>query len=209
MSSVAIVTPWFEHRELWPDYLTVIKDARPDELWIVDNGSDPPLGFATIRLDGNRGFSGGSNTGLHAAHTEVVVFLNSDVHLIDVGWLDRLLDAIEPGVLVGPQLRSDPHANVDGRVMPYLDGWCCAGMRDDLLALGGFDESLLEPAYYSDNLLCLEARAAGMTLREVALGLGHKGGATSQPGVNPQVRRATAYNRDVYIARARELLVPA
>ena len=67
---------------------------------------------------------------------------------------------------MGP-LRYDNHAKVDDQSLPYLDGWCLAGMREDLLELGGFDESLEEPAYYSDNLLCLEARAHGMTLRDV------------------------------------------
>ena len=65
------------------------------------------------------------------------------------------------------------HSDVDGHSFPYIDGWCLAGMREDLLRLGGFDESLQEPAYYSDNLLCLEARAAGMTLRDVRPGLDH------------------------------------
>ena len=62
--------------------------------------------------------------------------------------------------LAGP-LRFGRHADVDGEQFPYIDGWCLAGMREDLLRLGGFDEGLDEPAYYSDNLLCLEARAAG------------------------------------------------
>ena len=108
-----------------------------------------------------------------------------------------------------PSLRYDAHADVDGQSLPYLDGWCLAGMRQDLLSLGGFDETLEEPAYYSDNLLCLEARAAGMTLREVPIGLHHKFNATAGPATTPQVRQATEANRARYVARARELLVTA
>jgi len=122
-------------------------------------------------------------------------------------WLDELTDAVEPGVLAGP-LRIDPHAWVDGQPIPYLDGWCLAGMRDDLNTLGGFDETLEEPAYFSDNLLCLEARIAGMTLREARVGLYHMGSRTSLPGDNPEVHAVTASNREVYMARAREVLSP-
>jgi len=136
-----------------------------------------------------------------------VIFLNNDIYASEQGWLERLAFQVEPGVLVGAQLRTDRHADVDGHKMPYLDGWCLAGMREDLLSLGGFDDTLDEPAYYSDNLLCLEARAAGMMLREVGIGLRHKLNVTA--GRNSQVRQATMANRSRYIARARELLVAA
>lgn len=206
--TVAVVTPWLDNEHLWHDYSAVIDDARPDELLIIDNGSDPPLGFATMRLDANRGFCGGSNRGLYVATSDVVVFLNNDVALGEngCGWLDRILDVVEPGVFAGARLRSDFHCFVDGIVMPYLDGWCIGAMRDDLLELGGFDETLEEPAYYSDNLLCLEARAAGFTLREVATGLIHKEGQTIKPDMNPDARPAGLANRQRYEQRAREVL---
>lgn len=206
--TVAIVTPWHGHPELWPDYAEVLAAAHADEVWIVDNGTQPPLEFSTLYLPENLGFSGGSNAGLHAATTDIIVFLNNDVSLLSHDWLEVLEDAVEPGVLAG-RLRGDPHADVDGITMPYLDGWCLAGMRDDLLELGGFDETLMEPAYYSDNLLCLEARAAGMTLRQAHVGLFHKSGHTSQPALNPRVQQATLANRERYVARARELLYEA
>lgn len=176
-----------------------------DENIIVDNGSDPPLEFATISLGTNLGFSGGSNAGLRYASADAVLFLNNDVVFKWRGWLARIRDALEPRVLIGG-LRFDRHADVDGEKFPYLDGWCLAGMREDLLALGGFDETLEEPAYYSDNLLCLEARAAGMTLREVGIGLSHLESYTSKPATNPSVQAATAANRARYVTRARELM---
>lgn len=156
----------------------------------------------------NLGFSGGSNLGLRNATCDAVLFLNNDVALGHHGWLDTIRAALEPGVLVG-QLRYDRHADVDGQLVPYLDGWCLAGMREDLLELGGFDETLEEPSYYSDNCLCLEARASGLTLREVTVGLHHKESATSRPSVNPEVRRVTLANQVRYQARARELLATA
>lgn len=207
--TTAIVTPWLNHPELWDDYQRVIEDAQPEELLIVDNASDPPLEFATITLERNLGFAGGSNAGLEAATADVVVFLNSDVALTQTGWLQTLTAELELDVLVGAMLRVDAHTRVDGQIVPYLDGWCLAGLRDQLVSLGGFDDTLMEPSYYSDNMLCLEARAAGMTLREVPVGLRHKGGVTSQPASNPLVHQASVANRQRYLDRARELLVAA
>jgi GT2 family glycosyltransferase len=206
--SVAVVTPWFGHLELEEDYLTAIAlGPDPDELIVVDNCSPEPIPFAAIRLDANKGFAGGSNAGLHHATADVVVFLNNDIIAVREGWLSDLVQACETGVLVGSRLRYDEHANVDGMSMPYLDGWCLGGMREDLLMLGGWDDSLEEPSYYSDNLLCLEARAAGFLLREVPTGLIHKGGMTSQ--ANGHLLPSTLANRVVYEKRVRELVAEA
>ncbi len=207
--TVAICTPWFEHTELWADYKKVIRAADADEVLIVDNGSTPPLDFATLRLDTNEGFCGGSNAGLHVARTDIVVFLNNDVSPVDDMWLDQLLEPLEEGVLVGARIRRDPHTMVDGKVIPYLDGWCIAGYREELLEIGGWDTTLAEPGYFSDNLLCLEARAHGMMLREATVGLHHKRNQTTGHDVNTAVK-ATELNHARYLARARELMsVPA
>jgi GT2 family glycosyltransferase len=80
-----------------------------------------------------------------------------------------------------------------------------AGMRSDLLDLGGFDESYSEPSYYSDNDLCLRARAAGMTLREVRVGLRHMVNGTSADDVGARDRASSA-NRERFHKTARELL---
>jgi len=206
--NLTIVTPWLNHLELADDYFEAVLPELEDgdKVLIVDNASDPPLLFGTLTPGQNLGFARGSNLGLHAADTDAVLFLNNDVALGRRGWLSKVRDGLAPGVLVG-RLRNDAHAALDGLRVPYLDGWCLGGMRSDLLSLGGFDETLEEPAYYSDNLLCLEARAAGMTLREVTVGLHHKESATSRPALNPDVRRVTLANQARYLARARELLV--
>jgi glycosyltransferase involved in cell wall biosynthesis len=125
--SVAIVTPWHNLPELWLDYKHAVTVAKPDELLIIDNGSTTPLDFAQIRFGTNRGFTAACNAGLHAAESDIVLFLNNDIELIRVDWLDRIVSKVTRGVLVGAQLRSDPHANVDGERFPYLDGWCVAG----------------------------------------------------------------------------------
>lgn len=207
---VSVVTPWLEHRELREQYMLTLKAGpAPDETIVVDNGSDPPLPLAKIRLDRNAGFCGGCNAGLQAATGDVVVFLNNDVYALEQGWLARLVDAVEPGVLAG-RLVDSQHAVVDGKRFPYLDGWCLAGMREDFEALDGFDETLTEPAYFSDNDLCLRARVAGMTLRGVRLGIAHVGGITAGPQESGSVRRAYRANYERYAERVRELTaVPA
>jgi GT2 family glycosyltransferase len=204
---IAIVTPWKDHPELYESYFRAVgPELQPgDELLVIDDFSNEPLHWARIRTRRAMGFSGASNVGLLHARTEAVVFLNNDIALGEEGWLAQMRDAIEPGVLAGP-LRSGSHTDVDGHRLPYIDGWCLGGMRDELLELGGFNTSLEEPAYYSDNLLCLEARAAGMTLREVRVTLQHLENVTAGRASNPDVIAATSANRARYQARARELL---
>lgn len=208
--SIAVVTPWLDHRELFNDYITAIHAGHPDELLVIDNGSTPALDFAAVRLPENLGFSAACNVGLAAASTDAVLFLNNDVVMTRPDWLYTIRQALEPGVLVGARLRYDRHGDVDGERLPYLDGWCLAGMTDDLMELEGFDESYEEPAYYSDNDLCLRARAAGLRLREVSVGLQHLTGMTSGPSNDPVVVRASQANAARFRERARELLaVPA
>jgi GT2 family glycosyltransferase len=179
-----------------------------DELIIVDDGSDPPIAFASIQTQGRIGFGKTCNRGLDAAKSDIVLFLNNDIIARDPHWLEPIREAVEPGVLVGAQLRDDPHGAVDGTPMPYLDGWCLAGMREDLLEIGGFDEDFQPPAYFEDNDLCLRARMAGMTLREVRVPLHHIRNGTLKPD-DPRVRAATLANRERFMARAREALTLA
>lgn len=203
LPSVTVVTPWHNHRELERDYWAALLHTDAQVI-VVDNGSDPPLPNAW-RLPTNTGFSHASNVGLELARTDAVVFLNNDVRMTAPGWLDRLRVALEPGVLAGPVLRFDPHGDVDGMRLPYLDGWCLAGMRDDLVELGGWDEGFEEPSYYGDNDLCLRARAAGMLLREVPfLGLEHLCGRTTQADGFRLAATSANYRR--FAERARGLL---
>lgn len=204
MLSLTAVTPWRNHRELERDYWAAIRGAGIRAL-VIDNASSPRLPNA-VRSGTNLGFSGGSNLGLRLATTDAVLFLNNDVAATCERWADPILAALEPGVLVGACLRFDSHAEVDGQSFPYLDGWCLAGMRSDLLELGGWDESFDEPSYFGDNDLCLRARLAGMTLREAKVGLVHLANRTAGPSTDEQVRAATNANRGRYVVRARAAL---
>jgi len=201
---IAIVTPWHNHVELADAYFEAVlpEMEEGDELLVVDNASDPPLTFGTLVSGENLGFARGSNLGMRSTDCDAVLFLNNDIRHTRRGWLAEIRKALEPGVLVGP-LRFGDHASVDGEPMPYIDGWCLAGMRSDLLELGGFDEELEEPAYWSDNLLCFEARAHGMTLRDVRVGLQHLENVTAGDQYTPSVMAAATANRARYEARVR------
>ncbi len=201
-----VVTPWHEHLELSQDYWAAMRAANNPPVLVIDNGSVPALPCAW-RLPTNTGFSHACNVGLHLAQTDAVAFVNNDVAPAGPDWLEQLTQALEPGVLVGANLRFDAHADVDNVSLPYLDGWCLAGMREDLLDLGGFDESYDEPSYYGDNDLCFRARMNGMTLREAPVSLIHKTNATAGPAATPAVQAATAANRARYQALVREALV--
>jgi GT2 family glycosyltransferase len=201
---ITAVVPWWNHRELETDFWAAMRCADVEVL-VIDNGSEPrlPNGW---RLPENVGFSRACNIGLELAQTDAVLFLNNDVVAVDRDWVEPIRGALEPGVLVGASLRRHPHGDVNGVPFPYLDGWCLVGMTEDLRELGGFDESLEEPAYFSDNLLCLEARAAGMVLREVRVGLRHLENRTAGPASKPDVVAASAANRKVFENRVYQLM---
>jgi GT2 family glycosyltransferase len=133
-----------------------------------------------------------------------VLFLNNDISLVRENWLEEIRGALEPGYLVGP-LVNGSWADVDGIPYPFIGGWCLAGMREDLLVLGGWDESYTEPSYYGDNDLCLRARVEGMTLRDVRVGLRHLENVTAGHQFTPAVQAATTVNRARYQDLARQV----
>jgi len=202
MVTVTAVTPWMNHRELERDYWAAMRAANIDVL-VIDNASEPALPNGW-RLDRNHGFSAASNVGLQLARTDAVLFINNDIEMTAPDWIYDLRAQLEPGVLVGAQLRYDTHADVDGQTMTYLDGWCLAGMTVDLREIGGWDESFDEPSYFGDNDICLRARAHGIVLCEVKVGLRHKLNQTA--GRNAFVQAVTLANRQRYIDRARQLI---
>jgi GT2 family glycosyltransferase len=201
--SIAIVTPWRDHLELADDYFTAVEHGKPDQLIIVDDGSEEPLGFAAIRIEA-KGFCGASNAGLELVETEHVLFLNNDIKMRHPGWLDKIREAIEPGVIHGPLIFRNNLGPVEH---PYIDGWCAAMTTADARRIGGWDETYDKagPSYFSDNALSLVARLNGITLRELMPGLQHKGGQTG--GVDRELfNSALAVNGDLFQSQVKELV---
>lgn len=185
--SISVVTPWFEHPELAEAYWKALDGERTHEVIVVDNGSELPVARVGIRLEENTGFCHANNVGLEEATGDAVLFLNNDIALGIPGWLEAIRAELAPGVIVGADMRADQHTVVDGKPQPYIDGWCIAVMREDLEALGGWDEDYDEPAYYSDNDLCLRAQQAGMRFVAASPPLIHLENKTAGPPVGKVV----------------------
>jgi glycosyltransferase involved in cell wall biosynthesis len=201
--SVSIVTPWRDHPEFTDEFWKAMDAGHPDQVLVIDDASTEPIKEAAYRFDEPTGFVRACNKGLELATGDVVIFLNNDIRLVDHQWLDRILQLCEPGALVG-EVRDDPHCWVDGIAVPYIDGWCLAGMRQDLEQLGGFDEAFAEPSYYGDNDLSMRAAAGGMILVSMRVGLEHIVNGTTDD--DPATReRATGINRQLYEQRVRDL----
>ncbi len=205
--SIAICTPWQNHRELEADYFAAIEVGGPDQLVIVDDRSEIPLPYAAVRIEPGEpgGFSIANNIGLALVETDHVLFLNNDVKPLRPDWLDDIRAAIEPGVQLGPLILSNPLSEVDGKLYPYIDGWCAAMTTEDARALGGWDEAYDQagPGYYSDNALSFKANTygAGMTLRDLRPGLEHKGGQTG--GSGPRFHYALMMNGPIFQEQVR------
>jgi GT2 family glycosyltransferase len=202
--TITVITPWVNHRELERDYWAAMRaaDAR---VIVIDNGSDPPLPNA-VRLRANLGSHRANNIGLDLARTDALLFLNNDIVMRDPAWLASIVGQLEQGVLVGAEIKRNQHGDVDGMALPYLDGWCLAGMKEDLEALGGWDESFAEPAYFGDNDLCFRARLEGMVLRQAHVGLTHLGNTTAGRWDDPVVRAASEHNYRLFADRVRQEL---
>lgn len=173
--SIAIVTPWRDHPELATDYFAAVEAGKPDQLIVVDDGSQEPLEFAATRIE-QGGFCTASNAGLALVETEQVLFLNNDIAMLRPNWLDSIREVIQDNVIIGPLIFQNKLGPVEH---PYIDGWCAGMTTKDARRLG-WDESYdrAGPAYFSDNALSLNARLQGFTLRELRPGLRHKGGQT-------------------------------
>lgn len=188
MTSLTVVTPWHNAHELAAGYWHAMQALSADDrVIVIDNGSTPPLQlpddsrFTVVRLGLNSGFSAASNVGLYRAATDAVLFLNNDIRAADgSNWADQIREAVADGRFVGAHLRHEQHAAVDGVPVPYLDGWCLAGSRADLIRIGGWDTGFEEPSYYGDNDLCARAAAAGITLEQIPVSLRHFGNYTSR-----------------------------
>ena len=158
----------------------------PDEVIVVDDGSDPPLEVAigseqlrVLRHDSPRGPAAARNTGWRAATGEVVVFLDSDCAPRQ-GWLGPLLaHFLDPRVVAAaPRIRATAGDNVlerydatrspldlgdeparvaAGTRVSYVPTAALVVRRDALEAAGGFDEDML----YGEDVDLVWRLAAG------------------------------------------------
>ena len=139
-------------------------DHVPDGAIVVDDGSQPPISDATVRLDRNAGPAAARNRGLERVTTWLVAFVDADVELPD-GWLDALLPHFddERVALVAPRVTSSigdgrlaryesKHSPLDlgpeparvraGSRVSYVPAAAIVCRTAAIRDIGGFDESL-------------------------------------------------------------------
>lgn len=131
---------------------------------LVDDGSDPPITGADVRLDVNSGPGAARNAGLTRVTTALVAFVDADVSVPD-GWLDRLVPYFDDDrvALVAPRVASasggtklaayeaaNSPLDLGGRPalvragsrVSYVPAAAIVCRAEVVRAIGGFDEEL-------------------------------------------------------------------
>lgn len=120
----------------------------------VDDGSQPPLVGATVRLERNQGPAAARNAARPCVTTPLVAFVDADVSTRDPAWLDGLLWHFDdPRVgLVAPRVCGEVGSPLDlgdeparvraGTRVSYVPGATLVVRVDAFDAIGGFDEGL-------------------------------------------------------------------
>ncbi|HYZ91750.1 MAG TPA: glycosyltransferase [Actinomycetota bacterium] len=168
------------------DRQTLPKDEF--EVVLVDNGSSPETARAirdlapavsfplhVLRLEDNKGPSAGRNIAWRNAQAEIVAFTDDDCSPAD-DWLEQGLDAMCEGnsVVVGrtkpdPALPIGPFSRTvhvgDANWLPTCNVFY---LREDLEAVGGFDEAFVEPGCEDTDLGYRVRAACGRDVRFVS-----------------------------------------
>lgn len=136
----------------------------PADALVVDDGSDPPVEGAAVRLAVNAGPAAARNAGLAHVTTPLVAFVDADVDL-PVGWIEpllghfdddrvalvapRVVTAERPGSIARYERTGSPLdlGAVPARVragtrVSYVPAAALVCRADAVRAIGGFDESL-------------------------------------------------------------------
>lgn len=159
-NKVTIITPVLgtrAHQHPSEDGLHVI---------VVDDGSNPPVPDATVRLETNSGPSAARNAGIELVSTEFIAFIDADVDVgTDATWLRSLLPHFDDPTVaaVAPRIRCSDHSGVIGRhesingaldlgalpatVKPgtrvsYVPSAALVCRTADIAAINGFDPAL-------------------------------------------------------------------
>lgn len=201
MDNLSVVVVSYNSAQWLPQCLgSLLSGGEPaPTIYLVDNAStDGSAGIVrsqfpnveVIESATNLGFAGGSNLGLRASATDVVVLVNPDViappsslvHLAKVLRSDPKI-AIAGGKLLYPDRQTIQHAggklsyplaladhhgyaeadrgqHDEAREVDYVIGAFLAVKKSVLDEIGYFDEGFC-PAYFEETDLCYRARQAG------------------------------------------------
>jgi GT2 family glycosyltransferase len=164
------------HRLEYPDFeVIVVDDGSTDATPAIARES----GFRVV-AEGHRGLSGARNLGMHAARGEIVAYIDDDAHP-DPHWLAYLAAAFRTSSHVaigGPNLPppgdgpiaaaisnapgNPVHILLSDSEAEHIPGCNMAFRRENLLAIGGFDERFERAG--DDVDVCWRLRDRGWTL---------------------------------------------
>jgi GT2 family glycosyltransferase len=211
----SIITPVWNRADLTFNFLNQhlrpMVGGRP-EIVIIDNGSTDTttsvlaaftkkLDLKYIRNDKNVGFGRANNQGAKLATGDILIFLNNDViisgdYITPIG---KHLEQTARSITGAELLAFDTGWNVfDGKVIPYITGWCLAMTRAAFEELGGFDERYI-PGDYEDIDICYAATQAGYSLQPLQLPLYHLSGQTARQ--LPDRRAMTEKHRRLFVEK--------
>lgn len=198
----------------WTDILAAIASARrqtvpPDDVIVVVDHNDEllarlraqDLGITVVESRERAGLSGARNTGVAAAHAEIVAFLDDDA-VADDDWLEMLIGPYSDTTVFGTGGAIRPRWDVERPDFPEEFNWVLGctyrGMptepapvrnvigasmsfrRDVVISAGGFDHELGRvggmPAGCEETELCIRIRrllAAGHVMYEPRARVSH------------------------------------
>ncbi len=176
MISVAVLCNWWNHPELIEDFCDAVEGEAWDGLIVMDNASDKQttrlldekiagVGGRVIQLTVNSQLEAFRQSA-EATDAVILAFVNNDIQKVRPGWVTRLTEQVQVGVMCGQEIRLQMDIH-------YLDGWCLAIHRQDWEQLGGYDMGYEEPPYWADVDLSWRAAQYGLELRAVDVGLHH------------------------------------
>ena len=206
MNSIGICSLWWNHQELLPEFVRMMRVGGWDKLILVDNASTSDAAFAyrnavaelgpkasCRRMDRNSVLHGW-NAGMAALGTDIVIQMANDLVMTDEHWLEWAVEGMERGIMQGPQCWF--------RGALYVDGSMCVAMREDWELLGGLDaEHYAHPGYWSDTDLSFRAQWRGMTVRPTRSGIRHL--VNYSGGNGPEYNTPNGENFQKFVARWR------
>ena len=209
--SVGIVSLWYGHEELLPNWDKLLSVSGWDEFILIDNGSPDGERLAwwaksaaanghPIRLyrhpvnDCVRAV----NNGLNLLRSDVMVYMSNDVVMTDRQWLAWLVDGLKPGVMRGPSLR-----NIHG--VRYIDGTTIAFHQQDWQRLAGFSDKFLHPGYFGDTDFGWRAGVLGIDLQECRAGTRDLGSYTASKMEQKPILESWDANQALFLERIKRL----
>jgi GT2 family glycosyltransferase len=156
---VSIIIPFLDKWELVHQRLDEIRRLAPDDCeiilvndcsvndydrqvaWWQKHGGQHEIKY--VKNKENLGFGGAMNKGAEYADGDILLFLSNDVVMYNDVITPIIVanDYYESKCLMGAELLKDDTGwnKVDGKVVPYLNGYFIACHKDVWKAIGGFD----------------------------------------------------------------------